>query len=163
MQDCLQTCCLKTALWASAAPSLLTPKLAGSGNNQEPQQQLATHPNTAKRLQHTLMHLALCAGKKRAGNAKMGSRSPASPKQSTGSGSASKAGGGKQAGRRRSRVSLNQGTSSAEAGPQEEDDDEPSAKRSVLQNLLCRACHLRIQTEILICHSPPVCLAASYN
>ena len=74
------------------------------------------------------MHLALCAGKKRGANAKVGSKSPASPLQSTGSGAASKGRGGKQEGRRRSRESLQQETSSADSGSQEED-EEPAAKR----------------------------------
>lgn len=144
MQDDLQTRCLLDGSLGMCSPNphfscprmlhLVTTK--SHHNNSS----LLT-PALQRLLLQTDMHSALCAGKKRGPNAKAGSRSPASPKQSAGSGSASKARGGKQAGRRRSRESLNQATSSAEAGPQEEDDDEPSAKRSVRQHLLCRACH----------------------
>ena len=61
----------------------------------------------------------------------MGSRCPASPMQSTGSGTASKARGAKQAERRRSRESEEEHSLSEKSAAGEEIDDAPSAKRSV--------------------------------
>lgn len=71
------------------------------------------------------------AGKKRS-NRKVGSRSPASPVQSTGSGTASEARGARQVGRRRSRESEEESSLSEKSAAEEDKDDEPPAKRSVL-------------------------------
>ena len=83
------------------------------------------------------LHSPCPAGKKRS-SAKAAPRSPASPGQSTGSGPTKKGRGTKQAGRRRSRESKEECSSSEKSG--EEIEAEPPAKRSACalhRNNLC--------------------------